>query len=263
MRVIKNGKVAGLRGVLIDITERINYEKRLKQNSERLELALMSSDSGLWDWNMTTDEIFFDKEWWYEKLGYEAEEYLPGISFWKSIIHPEDREMVTENFRKILNNESQFYRAEYRILSKSGEWKWILDTGKITEYDSENIPIRAVGTLHDITGKKENELAILQNLHHQEIVSQIALKFNSVDDFTVKINDVMHIIGNHLNLSRIFIYEDDETEDSSIIRHIWHNQRNENKNKYHRKIHYSGFQNWKEKLFKRRIFFNKQIRFNP
>ena len=46
---------------------------------------------------------------------------------------------------------------ELRVRHRNGDWRWILDKGKITEWAADGTPLRAVGTHLDITERKLSE----------------------------------------------------------------------------------------------------------
>ncbi|MDP6461554.1 MAG: PAS domain-containing protein [Gemmatimonadota bacterium] len=114
----------------------------LRESEERLKLALAGSDEGVWDWNIVTGDVHFSRRWM------EMLEYLPGelegnVSTWEKLVHPDDMPMVMAVLQKHLDGETPFYETEHRLLTKSGEWKWILDRGKVMERDADGNAVRA------------------------------------------------------------------------------------------------------------------------
>jgi diguanylate cyclase (GGDEF)-like protein/PAS domain S-box-containing protein len=77
------------------------------------------------------------------------------------MIHPDDREIVAEANRGHLAGETPFFEAEFRMRHKNGHWVWILDRGKTIERDAEGRVIRAIGSLTDITQRKEAEARLI------------------------------------------------------------------------------------------------------
>lgn len=214
--ILKDNKPVGVRGVMIDISIRKNQEELLKQNSERLELALLGSGAGLWDWNITTGKIFRSDSW-LSMLGYTGNEIEKNVSSWENLIHTEDMKRVMSDLYNHLNGKSELYKSEYRIRKNNGEWLWILDTGKITQRNKANKPTRVVGTHIDISDRKKAEIKVEQqrklleqSLKQQEIISQISLKFNSLKDFNRQVKDALRIIGQHTNVDRVYIFENNK-----------------------------------------------------
>jgi PAS domain S-box-containing protein len=139
-----------------DITERKRAEEALRESKQRLELALRGADLGLWDWNVQTGELIFDQRW-ANMLGYSLEEIEPHIRTWEKLVHPDDMPGVMEVLNAHLAGKTPFYETEYRLLTKSGEWKWILGRGRLVEWDKDGKPLRAAGTHLDITERKKVE----------------------------------------------------------------------------------------------------------
>jgi PAS domain S-box-containing protein len=154
-RLIKKleGKMLDLKR---DIAERKRAEEALHESKQRLELALRGADLGLWDWNVQTGELIFDQRW-ANMLGYSLEEIEPHIRTWEKLVHPDDMPGVMEVLNAHLAGKTPFYETEYRLLTKSGEWKWILGRGRLVEWDKDGKPLRAAGTHLDITERKKVE----------------------------------------------------------------------------------------------------------
>ncbi|MCD4695533.1 MAG: PAS domain S-box protein [Bacteroidales bacterium] len=212
-KISANNKVTGIRGVMIDISERKKQEHQLKLGKERLEMALLGSDAGLWDWDIKSGSIYRSDRWT-NMLGYTNGEIENNKSSWENIIHPEDIKDVMDNLNRHLIGESELYQTEHRVKTKNGSWKWILDTGRVTQRDKNKKPTRAVGTHIDISDRKAVDLELLKqrellenSLKQQEIISQISLNFNNIKDFKKQVNNALKTTGQHTNVSRVYIFE--------------------------------------------------------
>jgi PAS domain S-box-containing protein len=207
--LLKSGSVNSLISIIVDITELKENEKKLETYTERLELALLGSNAGLWDWNIVTGQIFYSEKCC-SMLGYTQSEMSSDLDSWMNMVHPEDAPGLKDLLDRHLANSLPLFQAEYRVRSRTGEWKWILDTGKVMEYDESGKPLRVVGTNIDITSKKVNEIILQQNLVQQELLSDIALGINSLDNFDKRINVILEKIGTHTGVSRVYVFEDIE-----------------------------------------------------
>lgn len=157
-----NGQPVRMVGNDIDITERKQVELALYESKERLQLALDASGGGLWDWNILTSEDYLSPRW-LEILGY-AEDELPGNYYtWNQLIHPDDHDWVMERLQAHLQDETVPYDFEYRMLTKSGEWKWIANYGKVVNRDPQGNPVRMAGIHHDIDDRKRAETQLRQS----------------------------------------------------------------------------------------------------
>ncbi len=139
--------------------ERKRAEEALRESERRLDLALRGANLGLWDWNIRTGETVINERW-AETLGYVLSEIKPHISLWEQIVHPDDLQAVKETMFAHLKGETSFYETEHRLRTVSGEWKWMLDRGKVVERDETGRAVRAAGTQLDITERKLAEEAL-------------------------------------------------------------------------------------------------------
>ena len=150
-----------------EIVERKRAEESLRESEERLQLALKGADLGMWDWNVSTGHVVINERW-AEMLGYNLAEIEPHVSAWEKLIHPDDAAAVREVLHTHMARCTPIYQAEYRLQTKAGEWKWILDTGKVLEWDEEGRPRRAAGTHQDISARKQAEEALQETLAELE-----------------------------------------------------------------------------------------------
>lgn len=142
-----------------DITLNDNLINELQSAKERWNYALESSDLGVWDWNLITNEVFFSKKW-KSMLGFEYDEISNSLSTWEELTHPEDLSYCYNEISKHLRGEIEQYQSTHRIKNKSGDYIWILDTGKVVEFDNLGNPSRFVGTHRDISEIKAKEKAL-------------------------------------------------------------------------------------------------------
>lgn len=145
-----------------EVRHRQQFEAKLQESEERLQLALEASAEGWWDWNIATDVV--DRSPQYLRLlGYEVGEFPDIFASWETAIHPDDFPPMMERLTAHLQDDSASYACEYRVRTKSGEWKWISDYGKVVARDTENKPLRMIGTFKDIADRKQAEEALRQS----------------------------------------------------------------------------------------------------
>lgn len=161
-----------------DITTQKQAELALKQSKERLQLAFEGSGDGFWDWNIQTGEVYFSPRY-LEMLGYASDELPQNLSTWKQLVHPDDLGWVQELLEAHLQNSAVLYSFDYRLRTKSGQWKWIADYGKVVMRDGEGRPLRMAGIHRDIHARKQLEIALqrsetkLKDIFNSAIASSI------------------------------------------------------------------------------------------
>ncbi|MEG3859346.1 PAS domain-containing protein [Microcoleus sp. herbarium12] len=153
----ERGEVIKLLGTVMDITDRKQAEAALLLSEERFYLAFEGSAMGLWDWNLSTGEIYFNSRW-KTMLGYEVEEVENNFAGWEKLVHPDDVRPATAALNAHLAGKKPTYEKEFRMLTKSGEWKWILAQAKVMERDPLGNPLRMTGTHIDISDRKQAEV---------------------------------------------------------------------------------------------------------
>ncbi|PKI18207.1 sensor domain-containing protein [Colwellia sp. 12G3] len=124
---------------------------------ERLALVINATGVGIWDWQVQTGELTFNKRW-AEIIGYTVEELHP-IQFdtWSTNLHPDDLIKATKLLTQHFNGELKLYEVEARMKHKSGHYVWVQASGKLIERDDEGKPKRMIGTHLDITERKNIE----------------------------------------------------------------------------------------------------------
>ncbi|MEQ9368643.1 MAG: PAS domain S-box protein [Coleofasciculus chthonoplastes F3-SA18-01] len=141
-------------GIGQDITDRKRAEIKLRKSEERWQLALKGNNDGIWDYNLITNEHFLSPRC-LEILGYDYEN-INTFDKWMSYIHPDHVPLVQDTFQRHLNRETPDYSLEYQMRCQDGSYKWVLVRGQ-AHWDELGNPVRAVGSITDITERKQAE----------------------------------------------------------------------------------------------------------
>ncbi|WP_156302323.1 PocR ligand-binding domain-containing protein, partial [Methylogaea oryzae] len=144
-----------------EIGERRQVEEALRERAEQLRLVLEGGELGFWDWNMETNSVQRNARW-AEMLGYTHEEIRQTVKQWMDFVVPEDREVAWKSISDHLAGLTPQHRFEYRMLTKDGGYRWILDCAKVVGRDSDGRALRMCGTHTDITERKRSEERIRQ-----------------------------------------------------------------------------------------------------
>ncbi|MEH2120708.1 PAS domain-containing sensor histidine kinase [Nostoc sp.] len=118
-----------------------------------LQMALIANGLGLWDWNLSTNKTYYDPRW-KRILGYEVDEIDHDHKSFEQLVHPQDLPGIHQVLHDYLEGCTPVFEVEFRMLTKSGEWKWILACGKVFQWDEFGKPVRMAGTHKDISQDK-------------------------------------------------------------------------------------------------------------
>lgn len=216
----KANNILGVLGISRDITKEHEKTQELKNLKERMELALLGNNDGLWDWNMITNEVYFSPRW-KEMLGYSDEELPNEFSTWENRIHPDDLKATMHTINKNLDGQSDYMENTHRLKHKDGSWIWILDRGKTT-FDQDGKALRMIGTNTDITREKALELKyakqaqIIENIHDSVIATNlkgIIISYNHGSEVLLGYK-ADKMIGQHISM--IYLEEDYESLSKNI-----------------------------------------------
>ncbi|AOY78516.1 PAS domain S-box protein [Moorena producens JHB] len=144
------------------IEERILAEQSLRQREQRWQLALQAANQGIWDWNPKTNETFVSSRC-KEMLGYDESYDIGNYNHqWRTHIHPDDLDQVIKAMEDHLAQKTSYYVQEYRLRCNDGSYKWILDQAQAL-WNEAGDPVRVVGSITDISDRKETEEAFQEN----------------------------------------------------------------------------------------------------
>ncbi|KTF38885.1 PAS domain-containing protein, partial [Xanthomonas translucens] len=145
----------------------------------RWEIALDSAEHGLWDWDIPSDKTF-RSERWRQMLGYQGDAPDYGLNALLPLVHSDDQTRLREAIRAHFEGRSATYVCEFRLRQQDGQWRWILDRGRIVAHTADGSPLRMVGTHTDIHEQKLLE----QRLRDQQTLLREAQRMTSMGSWS-------------------------------------------------------------------------------
>ncbi len=160
-----------LLGIGRDITERKKHEDIIAESKERYELAIKGASVGLWDWNVTTNELFWSDRF-KEIVGISDKEFRPCYEEFSERLHPHDKEEIETALFSHIENKTP-YKVEYRLKRNDGTYVWIHARGQAI-WDAEGKATRMAGSVDDISDKKAALDEILRSNKELERFAYVA-----------------------------------------------------------------------------------------
>ena len=168
-----------------DITERKRADEALRENEAKLQKAEGIAHFGWWERDFTTNLGSLSDEVC-RIFGLTPGDAGPHQGLWRArwldLVHPEDRQRVTEAAAAALLRGGPRYDVEYRIIRPDGTERVIHSQGDAT-WDDSGRPLRQFGVLQDITERKQAE----QRLAVEHAVAQILTDAATIEEAAPKI----------------------------------------------------------------------------
>lgn len=143
--------------------ERVKATRSLREREERYALAVRGANDGLWDWHLDHDRIHFSERW-KGMLGFGTAELDASSDAWFGRVHVDDLDDMKRRLVEHLEGRADGFEAEYRILHRDGDYRWMLARG-LAVRNERGRAYRIAGSQTDITKRKQAEGL----LHHQAL----------------------------------------------------------------------------------------------
>lgn len=156
-----------LRGTIQDITERRRTEAALRESEARFSEATRAGQVTVWEWDLASHRLRHDPLFW-RNIGY-APETAETSGLWRRIIHPDDIDAVRNAARACVRGEASAYEMEHRVVDRDGRVRWVFARGRMKDGAD-----RMVGTVQDVSERKEAELALAESEENYRRLTEMA-----------------------------------------------------------------------------------------
>lgn len=214
----QKGELAGLIGVILDITDRKRMEESLRKSEAGLANAQRIARLGNWEWDIVTNEVRWSDEI-YRIFGLTPQEFGATYEAFLNSVHPDDREFVKESVNKALY-EKMPYSIDHRIILPDGSGRIVHEEAEVI-FDEKNKAIRMNGTVQDITGRKRTEEALRRRIDTEKILANISARFVKFADFDNAIRASLADIGQLSGACRVCLFQSRENGDTMDNSHEW------------------------------------------
>lgn len=191
-------------GLLREVTERswahierVRAEAALRDSEGRLRLAIEGARIGTWDWDLQTMVgTWSDRT--AEIMGVPTGENITTELRYR-LMHPEDRDWVRAAFADAIAAGGEV-STEYRIIRPDGELRWIASRGVVTQ-DEHGTPLRIVGTVRDVTQRREAQESI--RALNETLEQQVTVRTAERDRMWRLSGDLFLVIGRRLEIRAV------------------------------------------------------------
>ena len=150
------GEVKGVCGVSTNITEQRKRERALEETKQRLTIALDGTNTGVWEWDVETDEVTWTESM--ERLfGVEPGTFEGTYDAFAEYVHPDDLPQLEDAIEDVLETGTPL-KAEYRIRTEADEPLWGEVRAEVVA--DEDGSRRMVGIVSEVTSRKRYEMAL-------------------------------------------------------------------------------------------------------
>lgn len=160
-----------------DVTELRRAYQLIEENEKRYAYAMEAAGEGIWDWDIRNNRVSHNPKWC-ELLGLTDKLVMHDMTVLANLIHPDDRVSMMSAVQHALDGAGE-YEHEHRMLCHDGREIWVYDRGRVVEYSSSGEPLRMVGSISDVTRRKEVERRLAETnriieASNEELERQVA-----------------------------------------------------------------------------------------
>lgn len=207
-----SGKATRLMLCHIDVTQLMVTEQALAARNTLLEMMASGINAGIWDWDMTTGEIWYSPKL-YELLGHKENAFKPSAEYFEEeVLHPKHKDSMHAALKRhIQTNEP--YRIDLLLMKQNGEYCWF-DSSGVAKFDEAGKPLRMVGSIIDIHQRKLLEAKDKKSIETLSRQNERLLSFAHITSHNLRSNS-----GNMVALLRMYQAETDEEIRRELITH--------------------------------------------
>ncbi len=167
------GKPTLIIGVTLDIDSAKQAELELRSSESRLQTGVWGAGVGLWELNFETGLTSWFNDWC-EQHDIDPCTGANHVARWDANLHPDEGPEAIRRFADHVAGEREYYEAEYRVRTRSGSWRWVLERGRVVDRATDGTARRMVGICLDIADRKASEAGLRAHVARLEAALTVA-----------------------------------------------------------------------------------------
>ena len=195
-----------------DIDQPIHLSNETLRQQQQLEVAEKIAHLGSWEWNMQNNTIVWSDEV-FRIFGEEPQSFIPTYERFISYLSVEDQSALEEAIGKAVEHK-EGYLFEHQVARRDGSIRYVQESGQVL-FDNDEQALSLVGTILDVTQKREGELSRAEFYRKEKIYRNALLEWANVDYQNAQeaIEKATKISAEALNVERvsIWLYTEDRT----------------------------------------------------
>ncbi|MCB9419491.1 MAG: PAS domain S-box protein [Ardenticatenaceae bacterium] len=179
-------------GAVLDVTDTTEAKIALEEAEIRHQLVLEGIGVGIWEFHIMVGKVFFSQKYC-ELLGCESHELTDSYEEWMNQVHPADRERAAQMMQRHLADREP-YDLEYRILTKSGAYRWFQANGQAV-WNESGQPVRMTGSIIDIDERKLVEEKLERTLRETRVRFRVSQALAGAETEDAALKALIHQAG--------------------------------------------------------------------
>ena len=121
----------------------------IKSIQDRLNLAMEFSRMVWWEWDLQ-QQVLSTHTGGQSIFGYAGAVVTTSSLEWYNMIHSDDLDRAKQSLESCLRGEVNRWECQHRFLTRDGQWRWVVNKGKVAARDTTGRPTRMLGTTQDV-----------------------------------------------------------------------------------------------------------------
>jgi PAS domain S-box-containing protein len=192
--VKRNGVPMGLRGIIVDISERKTSENILKEKEQKLRLIINKSPVGVSTTDLEGHYIDVNPALC-KIIGYPRDEMIN--KHFNQFAHPDDAEKNRKKFEDLIHGKINYFELEKRYIHKNGSIIYVLIRSQLI-HDNLGNPLFQTAIIEDITERKRAELI-------QKVIYNISNAVLVTENLEILIGQIRGELGKIIDTTNFFV----------------------------------------------------------